>query len=284
MVNPPGVGVPNSSPDHLVNNLEFFGYQPTAGIPAVSAATDGLVYLGEEFSLRNIQTGEPPGRTYTVSPTDPRMYVTKDAAYTAFWRLQPEQRREWDALVTAFDGEAPDEARSNAVWRTVAGYAAETYKADPNNPMSIMDIMRQQAINAQDDPRRGGGGGAYMGPVTTISKSVDYNLTNPTEARAFLNDALGQYLGRRPTDDEYQNFQKALNIQERGAPTITEAETTVTPQGQARRTQESESTRKGGFLPQQFAEEYALSQEGAGEQGASLLLNDLLNVMRGGRQ
>lgn len=283
MANGPGVQVPGMTADYANNALEFLGQAGYAGqFAGINTGNTGLVWLGDEFSMRNITTGEPPGRTYSVNGIDPATLVTQDQAYTAFWRLQPEQRQEWDNLVTIFDQKAPDEARSNAVWRTVVGYAGETYSADPNRPMSVMDIMRQQAVNAQNDPRRKKAG-AYTGPVTTVARSRDIDLSNPTEARAFLDSSLGQYLGRRPTEEEYRNFTRALNIQERGAPTITESTTTVTPQGKAMRTQVSQSERRGGFTPQQFATEFARSQEGAAETAVGgPLLNAFLGLLRGG--
>jgi hypothetical protein len=237
------------SPDYANNALEFLGAAGIAGpMGQVNYDTNNLVYLGDEFSEREITTGEPPGRTYTASPIDPSITVNKDAAYTAFWRLQPGQRQEWDNLVTQFDGKPPTEGRANSVWRTVVGYAGETYSADPNNPMSVMDIMRQQAANAAANrSARGGGGGGVSGYSRVVS------FTSKSDAEYLVNETLKNYLGRAASDEEKKTFYQTLRAQEKASPTIT------TP-----------TTREqGGVNVQGLAQEFARSRPEAAERQAT---------------
>lgn len=252
MSNGPGTQTPGMSPDYAANAAEFYGAAGMAG-PMGQPVTgpNNLVYLGEEFSERQITTGEPPGRTYTVSPFDPNQIVTKDAAYTAFWRLQPGQKQEVYDLVAQFDGKPPTEGRANSVWRTVVGYAGETFGADPNDPMSVMDILRQQAaaaaaLRAQTGTTGGGGGG-----VSGYSRVVSF--TSKSDAEYLVNETLKSYLGRAATDEEKETFYKTLRAQQKEAPTI------VTP-----------TTREeGGVNVQGLAQEFARSRPEAAERQAS---------------
>lgn len=250
MSNGPGVQVPGMNPDFAANQLEFMGAAGMAGPMGMPVYdTNNMVYLGEEFSERQITTGEPPGRSYTVNPFDPNTVVTKDQAYTAFWRLQPGQKQEVYDLVTMFDGKPPTEGRVNSVWRTVVGYAGETYGADPNNPLSVMDILRQQAnASAAMRGRSGGGGGGGAGGYSRV-----VSFTSKSDAEYLVNETLKSYLGRQATDEEKETFYKTLRAQEKEAPTIT------TP-----------TTREqGGVNVQGLAQEFARSRPEAAERQAS---------------
>lgn len=244
--------------------------------------SDGLVWLGSDY--------DAPARTETITvpkrgqmqrnvPVQQRLFSVSDAELEYF-RFDNEQVNRWEELTTKFVGYTPNPNYQQSLWRDAVTYVANYQKATGQamSPWQYMEAVSERQAAGRT------ANGAYTGPVTTVSRSRDINLTNPSEARAFLDNALGEYLGRLPTDEEYKNFTRALNIQERGAPVITEQTTTVTPQGDALRTQESEGMRRGGFTPGQFATEFARSQEGAAETAVGgPLLSAFLNLLRGNR-
>ena len=278
----PGVGQSYGGTGFAANEYEIYSKGNIEGSLGVTPlGADGRVYLGPSYDQpattetisipkRGTMEREVPARQTTFSIDQAElMYVTFD----------DQQMDEWEELTTSVVGYTPAPNYQQSLWRDAVQFAASYQKAT-GELMTPQDYMRRLAARAQ---ARGGQGGAYTGPVTTVSKSRDVDLTNPTQARGLLDNFLGEYLGRLPSDEEYKNFTRALNIQERGAPTITESTTTVTPDGQARRTQESESERRGGFEPTQFAREFARSQEGAGEMAVGgPLLNAFLGLLRGG--
>lgn len=234
----PGVGTPGSTIDQSVNAVEFFqgaGMYGNMGYPIPE--NTGLVYMGPGYAGTAYF-----GSTSTAATalSDDSAYKTRDQALSAFWDMGPNERAEFDSLVGQFDGKAPSQSRSNQVWRTVVGYSQETYNADPNNPKSPFDIMRQQAEYAAAMRKKKTTGGGIRRVV---------NLTNETDAAYLVDQTLQQYLGRVATDDERAEFYKTLNKLERKNPYITSAAGT-----------------RGGLNQQQVAREFARSREEAAEQ------------------
>lgn len=212
----------------------------------------------------------------------PRM-MSIEAAFQEFHlmeRNEPNKRAEWAELAERYYGREVTPSSQWSLWQDTVKFVSAYTKATGEliTPWQYLEGLAGQAEAAR---AARGGGGRYMGPVTTQTRERQVNLTNPTEARAFLDSALGEFLGRRPELDEYNNFLKALNIQERGAPRIRESTQTVTPRGDALREVESDETVSGGFLPQQFAREFARGQEGAAETAATGLLASFLELLRG---
>lgn len=116
---------------------------------------------------------------------------------------------------------------------------------------------------------RGGGGGGGGGPTTTVSKVV--NLTDPTAARGLIDNALAQYLGRRPDEQEYAAFQAALSRSQKQNPQV---QTTTRTSGG------TSTVVQGGMEPTQFAQEYARGQQGVAETAsATSLLNNFLKTI-----
>ena len=287
----PGVGQTFGGTGFAANEMEIYqkgNLEGSLGLTPLGA--DGRVYLGPSYDQPATQKkitvpsrgegmkGVPP-RTIEATIPGRQQTFSIDQAELVYVTFDDEQAAEWEQLTKAVVGYVPAPNYQQSLWRDAVQFVAAYQKAT-GELMTPQEYMRQLGARAA---ARGDRGGAYTGPVTTVSRSKDVNLSNPTQARALLDNFLGEYLGRLPSEDEYRNFTKALNIQERGAPRITEATTTVTPQGQARRTQVGESEQRGGFVPEQFAREFARGQEGAAETAVGgPLLNAFLGLLRGG--
>ena len=128
---------------------------------------------------------------------------------------------------------------------------------------------------------RGGRGGGYSGPVTTMQRTQSVNLTDPLSARKLVDDALESYLGRRAKPEEQQRFLKALNVAERESPSVTTQVSTTTPGGPGLSSTETQVLGKGGFNPTVFAEEFARGEQGAGEyQAATTYLDTFIDSLR----
>lgn len=103
----------------------------------------------------------------------------------------------------------------------------------------------------------GGGPGAVSGApkiVTSTSSSVD--LTNPSQARALVDQVLTARLGRAATEAEKKEFLAALNAAEKKNPKTTTTTTTTSATGES---VSSSSTSKGGLDAAGFAGEWALT-------------------------
>ena len=159
------------------------------------------------------------------------------------------------------------------------GDAAEmsgTYLATTNDYVSVFDAFQRLAqvrasngLSMSGKAVSGGAGG------TSYTKQTSIRLTDPSTARGLVDTALNNYLGRNATQQEQQQFLKALNYQEKAAPTVTEQITSTSGKSSTIR-----STTTGGFDPATFAKEYAAGIEGAGEfQAATSLLDSFIQAI-----
>ena len=286
--NQPGVSQSYGGTGFAANQAEIYQMGDLSGqLGFTPIGSDGLVDLGPDYAEPDVtRTFITPEHlagdrrtSQTTIPGRATNLVTVEQAQNVYYSLQedPEKRAEWQDLTKNYLGYIPNPQYQQALWNQATQYVAGYQKATGKTmtPQQYMKIVGDQ----QAATRRG----QYTGPVTTTEVRKDVNLTNPSQARAFLDNALGEYLGRLPSADEYENFRAALNAEERMAPVITKSTSTVTPQGDAKRDVKAESTRKGGVTPGQFATEFARSQEGAGEVAAAgPLLNAFINLIRGG--
>ena len=159
-------------------------------------------------------------------------------------------------------------------------YAVQQSTGLKVTPLNYWDYYAQSGGPGLDAASRsgaggGGGGGGVAAPRTTTSKSrqVSTNLSDPTTARGLVDGAIQQYLGRLPTNEEYQSFLKQLNAAQEKAPSVTtQTATTTTSVGGS--TTKSKARTTGGLNEQQFAAEYARGMEGAAEYTAATTVAD----------
>lgn len=145
-------------------------------------------------------------------------------------------------------------------------------------------LLAQDAANGVSpdgsSTSRGGRGGGYSGPVTSMQKATSVNLTDPMSARKLVDTALESYLGRKATAQEQEKFLNTLNKREQKSPTVTTQVSTTTPGGPGMSSTESSTMTKGGFNPSVFAEEFARGQQGAGEyQAATTYLDTFISAL-----
>jgi hypothetical protein len=157
---------------------------------------------------------------------------------------------------------------TESAFAKIVGVVQQEQEAQPDSKLTV-DSYIDDLIATNDS--KNGGRGAASGPETTHSKSSSIDLTDPFAARALIEDAITNRLGRRPRQDEIDKFTSALNQQEQNSPVVTE-QTQHTDNGYndanggspANRTDGSEvtvnndesTTRSGGVTPQGFTSQY----------------------------
>lgn len=80
------------------------------------------------------------------------------------------------------------------------------------------DALRAIAGVGADGKPGSGRSKGFTGTKTRTDRQVD--LTDPTTARALVNEVLSQHLGRAATDEEIEAFRGTLNAFERANPTL----------------------------------------------------------------
>jgi hypothetical protein len=122
-------------------------------------------------------------------------------------------------------------------------------------------------VDAYKSNQAGSGGGPFSSTQTSI------NLSTESQAGNILDANFDEQLGRTSTDAEAQDFQKALNEQQRQNPSVS------TQKGYSSGSNTtSTSTSSGQFDPTRFAREYASQQDGADERYAGQTFMDILDL------
>lgn len=266
---------------NLANYNEIMQAGGMAGqVAPTMGPTDNLVYMGKDYERPAMASDRLPKRPFKPSGASTAMRPI-EFAVNEFWNFDPDQKARWAQISQGITGyrSPPSMERQFALWRDMNTYAGMASSAR-GSLVSAFDIGAEAAESAAAQRQGGsGGGGRYTGPVTIRDKSETVDLSNPSQARAFLDSALGEYLGRAPSTKEYRMFTKALNAAQEAAPEIIESVSTTTPVSMAEQRRESETKRRGGIEPGQFATEYARSQEGVAEtQAGTTLLNAFLEM------
>lgn len=230
-----------------------------------TSPTDNLIYLGPDYSSQMVVPKRGIRGTSGKVPTQ--------QAYAEFLRLDEEQRERFDGAVERFTGSRPEGTTAYFRWKEMvdlSGVLSQSFGRDVD-PFETAELMAARA------PAKPSGTG---GPTTTVSTTESIDLTNPSSARRLLDNTLGSYLGRLPSQKEYSNFLRVLNSAEEAAPTITE-QTTRTVPGEGTTRVRSKVRGEGGLSREQVATEFVRSREDYAETRLSNTgLNAFLELLR----
>jgi hypothetical protein len=158
-------------------------------------------------------------------------------------------------------------------WKTPKSMWAAAVNASANSGFTPWDVMSQYSSNTDaiaSSKAASAAKGPYMGARTQT------DLSNVFDAKALVNAALGQYLGRQATDKEIAAFHAKLNAQQTANPNVSDPTKAVDGNITA-------TTTSGGVNPQQLAEDYAKGQTDFAETQASTTgLSWLTDALRAG--
>ena len=206
------------------------------------------------------------GPIYTGgTPTGGQQWANKDVVKGQWQFLSPRATQKFLSDAQRYKGwkttAVPMEALSS-VWSEFVdlSYNIQQQTGELVSPLEAYDWWA--AKTAQNEARAAGSGG---GGGVRVSVSEQVNLTDPTTARDLLENTLAQYLGRRPNEDEYKAFNRALRGAEKESPNV--SRTVAGPGG-------SRTVQKGGLDRQQFTQEYVRGMEGVAETAAATTLLD----------
>lgn len=230
------------------------------GLPPIPPdSRPGQIYFGGTY-------GYQAGAAQPITTVE-ESWFPKESTWGMYANLPPESRA---LLVQIMDAKAGrrqwNEEELRKTW-SEGILASESALVTSGERIDPLDILRRFYLNPDGSPTdyaksgRGGSGGGS-------SRSVQTRLTDPMSADALVDKSLQGYLGRAATAYEKTAFLKALNKYEKENPTVTTTtgDYTVT---------------KGGAAPAQFAEEFAMAQEGAAEyEAATTYLNSFLSALK----
>lgn len=187
-------------------------------LPATFAERLPQVWLGYNppFGDHRPQDRETPGYT---PPKESRVADLPDAEMMVYEWYGTDAYDKWGDFLAEHGIIEKDESRDfdtlNKWWVTAANQSSLFYSIGRN--FTPWDVI--EGFGKDSGGRRGSGGGGGGGPRTVTSTSVD--LTDPDTARAIVNSALSDRLGRAANDEEVSTFLNVLNSAERANPTVT---------------------------------------------------------------
>lgn len=247
---------PSPSTGNFQNSLEAQQLANSMGLSGVfgqPSATDGMVYLGPNYDLtKNIPVAlRKPGASNGM--------VTVDEAKARYVSMNAQEVKRFDNAIERLTGKKPTGLNNQYYWEQMIDQAG-VYSNATGKPISPWDVAEMLADRSP--AASGAGVGGYSGPTTTTYKDENVNFTNPSDARSLVDNAIGSYLGRKPSSKEYKTFLRALNATEEANPQISERVTKSSGSGDpANQTVSNKGTSMSQVSGQQFAKEFAKSDE-----------------------
>lgn len=237
MSNGPGVSQSfgTTTPQNRSEFLQAGGVTGALGYAPIG--NDGVVSFGPGYGKR-ADAGRAGGPS-----ADSRAVYPVSVAQQFWYQMDDFMFNEWTDEVQR--GLTYDVGRNPSVlqqeWDKYT-QAAGSYNKATGQSVSPIEFLRMQNDRLERIGKLPQQGGSGSGSSSVV------NLTNPSDARALVDNALSSYLGRAATTEEAEQFLGVLNAQERANPINT-----------------TKSSRSGGVNTQQVAKDFARSQEGAAE-------------------
>jgi hypothetical protein len=197
----------------------------------VGTGASGFVWMGPSTGAKPGTKSPLPGFNYS-NVAQP---VPMQTAINQFEMLPSAQLAELGQIWAQRNPgkSVPSESSLKSLYTDLVTSAA-AYNERTSQYISIFDVGRQQnARLAEAGLIKAAGGDA----------GVRVNLTNPTDAKMLVDNALQQYLGRDATKEEQAVFYKSLQGQERSNPQVT-----------------TKTSSSGGVNTQEIAKEFAQSR------------------------
>lgn len=278
-------------------------------LAGASASSEPLVYLGKrkegkfrsDFSGGSVRGGAPgdagvygppnPGVTPSVDfplgikekPVDVPDVRTQSDAEAEWDAWEDQERQQWaqhliEAGVLA-EEDRWDYATLQKWWFTLVDESARKY----TNAGKEIDPWQMAVIYGGGDEsgatasslERGilgeGGADAPLQRYTQSTRSRNVDLTDPSTAKALVNQVLGRALGRNASDEEIAEFTSVLNDAERANPVVSKSRTVynLRDDQSGYDTSTSTTTRGGVDAGQVLSDEAMDSREYKYYQGAT---------------
>lgn len=202
----------------------YWGLRPPNKVQPGTPANIGGVPV-DEATRRGI-AGPPVPATGTRYPTtlngNDIRGLSESKADVRSW--SDETLDKWSKHLVNIGFLEQDEADNPLVLYEALDLILETSTDFASGPRRMTPWQVAEMLVRSGEAGRGGrGAGGFTGSRSSRSTSVD--LTDPHTAKAIINDALSNYLGRAATDEEINTFRGVINQAERANPTVTDSTT-----------------------------------------------------------
>ena len=273
-------GIPVTSPVPPIVRASASGqlpWQQAVQIPANSFGN--IVYLGRPGIA---PTARKSGGEFHMGGQDgsqqvgQETYATADQVASLYLGFDDTDKKRMVGLMDQYFGAGKwDTTKMAPFWQVAVTQAATQYAL--GNKVTPWDALTSYVAKSVKD---GTAPSSTNGGFSAGYRDTQVNLTNPSQARGLVNNALSQYLGRTATDKEQQAFLAALQQQEKANPNVTTGSRSYNSRGASTGTS---ATQSGGIDPAQFAQEWAQSQEGSAEHmAATTYMDAFVNALGAG--
>lgn len=146
----------------------------------------------------------------------------------------------------------------NNYWQAMTVLTAAYNRKHPGAQITTGEYILQ-AEQARGGSGGSGGGGGGGGNGTTVQTQKSVNISSAKDAKAFINQAFQQQVGRDATADEIKQFRTSLNDEEKKNPTITKTTQTVSGSNVSSTSESTGGMDRGAYMLEQGkkAKDYA---------------------------